>query len=140
MISKSHSEHAANKPIVKCSVEGMKCAVLFDSGAEINVIDKEFLCQIQKLNPRIKFVRKMGRLNCANGSPLNVLGEASFELIIGLKKISSRFTVVDKIFPKIIFGLRAMKKHDISIIPSRDSIRVMGIEIPFLSRTETTEN
>ena len=56
LISKHHIEKARNKPVVNCRIRGTKCAVLFDTGAEVNVIDEKFLNSLQKNNSNIKFI------------------------------------------------------------------------------------
>ena len=43
LISVNRPEKAANKPLVECLVEDRRQNVLFDTGAEINVIDMELV-------------------------------------------------------------------------------------------------
>ena len=140
LISNTHSETAANKPIVVCRIKNRQCPILFDSGAELNVISEKFLSDLKKDNPSTKFVQGNGFLNCANGSQLKVLGYTGVTVSIGVSQILLKFTVVKDLFPKMIIGLPAMKKHAIDIIPSEDSIEVQGIKVPFMSKTRVSEN
>jgi len=140
LISKHHKEKAANKPIVKCRIYGSTSPVLFDSGAEINVIDKNFLCNLMEKNKNIKFFKCDGVLNCANGSTMKILGYTGITVNIGVKAILFKFTVVNEIFPKVVIGLPAMKKHSIDILPSADAIKVCGIQVPFISTSKISKN
>ena len=72
-ISKYHSEGTANKPIVNCLFWKSRCPVLFDTGAEKNVIDHAL---IRSENRSIKFIPANSFLNCANGSKQKILGYA----------------------------------------------------------------
>ena len=111
--------------------------VLFDSGAETNVISYELLKQLEQEGMRTRLDRVNGRLKCANGSLINIMGYTTVEIQIGTKQVPIKFTVVENIFPKIIVGLRMMKQWKIDIIPSNDCIRVEGVDIPFMSKTYT---
>ena len=134
-ISSTRSELAVNKPVVECRVDNdFKVAALFDSGAESNVVDSNFLKSIQKIKgSNAKFIKKNGSLQCANGSLMRVLGYAVFSLEIGTALVRSKYCVVDSIFPKVIIGMRTMARERISIDPSNKCLRVDGIHIPFKS-------
>ena len=66
LISNSNSEPAANKPVVKCSVKDQHVSTLFDTGAEINVVDEQFFEELRKKFPALKILRHSGSLKCAN--------------------------------------------------------------------------
>jgi len=140
LISKNHSEGAANKPIVNCRVGKNRCPVLFDTGAEINVIDQGLLEKLRSENSSIKFIPANGFLNCANGSKLKILGYAGLRVSVGVQHLPLKFTVVSDLFPKMIVGLPSMKKYSVDVMPSHDAIRVCGVEIPFISKTIVSEN
>ena len=131
VISKSHLEFAANKPIVSCKIKNFDKNILFDSGAENNVIDASFA---QKLDLRI--LSKAGMMRCANGSPLAIKGYTACCVKIGHQSINCKFTVVDNIFPNVIIGLKTMKRENIVINPAKDCIFVKGSQAQFLSKTE----
>ena len=140
IISENHTEKAANKPIVKCKVGGKDIPVLFDSGAETNVIDCEFLNKLSENNRNIKFLKREGRLKCANGTKMRIIGYAFVNMTIGLSQVSAKFTVVCDLFPKVIIGIRTMKKEAIDITPRKDCIVSNGVELPFLSKTICSGN
>lgn len=138
VISTSNAETAANKPVVKCSVYKTPTSVLFDTGAESNVVDSFFLQQLRKRNERIPFMKQGGHLTCANGSPIQILGYTYLPIDIGGVEVSVKLTVVEKMFPKIIFGLKSMKKEFIDIVPSHDCIVIKGYtHVSFISKTDS---
>ena len=140
LISTSNSEPAANKPVVRCRIYETQCSVLFDTGAEINVIDGAFLRSLTDQYDFITVHKHHGKLNCANGTPLNVEGNVDITLTVGTTDIKANFTVVSSIFPRVIIGLKTMKQEDISVLPICDAIKIGGIEIPFISKTTIQGN
>ena len=115
MISSSHSEYAANKPIVACKIHNDMKNVLFDSGSESNVIDAAYA---KKINAKVW--RKPGVLRCANGSPLRIIGFTVVNMAVSGIEMQCKFTVVDSIFPNVIVGIKTMKKENILINPGKD--------------------
>jgi hypothetical protein len=140
VISKSRSEFAANKPLVKCVVKSNYVNALFDSGAESNVADYQFVKELMNHNTDIKIIHRNGSLRCANGSLIKIIGYSYFPIKIGEEEIYMKFTVVEKLFPRIIIGLRYMKKEDISIITARDALMVKGKLINFVSKIDSLKN
>ena len=134
LISKSHSEIAANKPVIGCVVEAENVSTLFDSGAESNVADFAFVQNLMRRNPSIRFIRREGQMRCANGTPIRVCGYTYIKLQIGSKVKAMKFTVVDKLFPKLIVGIKSMKYEGITIDPPNDCIIVEGEKVVFLSK------
>lgn len=131
VISKTNPEHAANKPVVRAKVERQNKNIFLDSGSENNVMDKEFFLKLGRpLHPANCALR------CANGSPLKVIGYAVVGVQIGSKSFLTKFSIVDKIFPHVIIGIRSMKKHDISVNPARDCIYIKSEKISFLSEVQ----
>jgi hypothetical protein len=139
LISTSRSECAANKPIISCKIEGEIINTLFDTGAESNIADFTLVEKFRRINPKIKVIKREGRLNCANGSPIKIVGFTFLYVRIGNKIIGMKFTVVDKIFPKLIVGIKYMKRFDIKVIPASDSIMIGEEKIGFLSKIEEVE-
>ena len=135
VISQSNSEKAKNKPVVSCEIEGETKNVLFDSGCEGNIIDKNFLKKIAH-GKHIKILPVNKNLKCANNTLMNIEGYVVMSIKIGTNYCSLKFAVTE-IFPNVIIGLKSMKKENIAIIPALDAIMIDGIEkIPFVSKTE----
>lgn len=137
-ISSSESESAHNKPIVRSTLLGRQLSVLVDSGAESNVADYQFVQDVMKEDPFIKFVPKNGSLRCANGSPLRIVGFTYLTLKIGSSNIAAKFTVVERIFPRVIVGIKTMKREAIDVIAQHDCISIHGERVPFLSEIDST--
>jgi hypothetical protein len=136
LISVNHSEPAKNKPVVIGKCAGVKAKIFIDSGAEMNVIDADFLNEIiiQQRTP-VKFVPGKAFIQCANGSKMAVTGHATFLVELGNARVQQKFMVVQRIFPKIIIGLRTMKTMSIIIDAVNDGIIVNEeTRVPFLSR------
>lgn len=137
LISHNHSELARNKPVVVGKCAGVKTKIFIDSGAEMNVIDADFLndLKISQKAP-VKFMPAASTIQCANGSRMVVTGHAILSIQIGNAKVEQKFMVVKRIFPKVIIGLRTMKTMSIAIDAKNDGIVVDDrIRVPFLSRT-----
>jgi hypothetical protein len=136
LISESHLEPARNKPVVIGKCAGIKSKIFIDSGAEINVIDGDYLNELMtRQQASIKFIPSNSSIQCANGSKMCVTGQAIFPLQIGNAKVEQRFMVVKKIFPKVIVGLRTMKTMSIVIDAKNDGVIVDNkIRVPFISR------
>ena len=122
-----------NKPLIKGKVQGYKHSIFLDSGAEINVIDGGFLKTIMK-NTKVKLFKEHSqvKIRCANGTSMKVLGKAELNIEIGNKIEKQVFTVVSKIKPRIIIGIKQMKKTGIKIDASMDCIWLDGERVPFL--------
>jgi hypothetical protein len=88
LISSARSEPAANKPVVRCSIGyDITTSILFDTGAEGNVVDKKLMERVLSQDKNARFIRRSGRLTCANGSPIHVLGYTAFKIRIGVKEV-----------------------------------------------------
>lgn len=136
LISHSHRETAANKPLVKCWINSQSINVLFDTSAESNVVDHAFFMQIKNSSNNVKYIERESNMICANGTPIKVLGYGLFPINIGAKRILMKFTVVEKIFPKVVIGIRYMKRCNIKILPNTDSIMIGNETINFVSKIE----
>ena len=77
-IPQSHYEKGRNKPLVQGKCEERNEKLFLDTGADISVIDYEF---VEKLVDFDKITRNSSKLmKCANNSRMNI--EGSVELII----------------------------------------------------------
>lgn len=130
VISSNNKEPAANKPIVTCRVSGENKNVMFDTGSESNVIDAKFATKL-----RANILQKNGRLRCANGTPINVIGYTVLHMNIGNTHFPCKFTVVSELFPNVIVGIKTMKKEKIVIDPGNDCVHTKAGKISFLSKT-----
>ena len=86
--------------------------ILLDTGAETNVMDLELLKQLNS-------EKKKSTLKCANGSSLFAIGYSAVPVTIGNRVLNAKFTVVEKIFPRIILGMNFMRKFNIVLEPSK---------------------
>jgi predicted aspartyl protease len=134
LISESHSEPARNKPVVIGKCAGLKTKLFLDSGAEMNVMDCDFLNSLSLKQIPVKFTPEAAKIQCANGTQMIVTGNAVISVEIGNVKSNQKFMIVKGLFPKIIIGIRAMKTMGILIDPGHDGIIVDGgMRIPFIS-------
>lgn len=135
LITMRRPERAANKPIVTCRCETVPVKLLFDSGAECNVISTDLLQKIMKVQNKIKLSGQTSNLKCANGEIMRTCGTAWLTLEIGHLTTRHPFKVVEGIFPDIICGLRMMKGCSITIDASQDCVYVGRAKIPFMAKT-----
>jgi len=140
-ISSSNSEPARNKPIVGGTIAGVKKNFLFDTGAETNVIDFGLVKELNKEGKNLVMYKQKTSLKCANGSPLSVLGYTVVPIQVGDLVKMVKFTVVEKIFPKVILGMRFMRKCNVTVNPSKSQISFNNeagnlIVVPFVSSSQ----
>jgi hypothetical protein len=100
------------------------------------VADLAFVQGLQKRGLRVRIINKAGRIRCANGSYMRIIGYTYFPLTIGSTSHHVKFTVVESLFPKLIIGLRTMKTEGIILDAPNDSIQVDGERVGFVSKTE----
>jgi hypothetical protein len=137
LISGNHSEVARNKPIVRGRCAGHKTQLFLDSGAETNVVDAQFVKDLQLRQYPIKFAPSKGNIKCANGSTMPVLGFAIMSVEMGPSKMMQKFMVVPNLFPRVIIGIRTLKTMGITINPTEDCAFVgEGHKLAFLSRVD----
>lgn len=141
LISESRSEPARNKPIVVGKCAGEKTKLFLDSGAEMNVMDGDFLNSLILKQIPIKFTPGSSKIQCANGSQMATTGYATLALEIGNAKSVQKFIIVKSLFPKVIVGIRAMKTMGVIIDPSSDCAVVdRTIRVPFISHVAPQSN
>ena len=80
-------------------------------------------------------------LTYANGYPIKVIGYSFINVNIGNKINKIKMTIVDKLFPRIIIGIRDIKKMNIALLTKLDCATIDKIKIPFISKIkEQAEN
>ena len=114
---------------------------LLDTGAETNVLDFELLKKLIQPGKNIKLYPQKTSLKCANGNSLSVIGYTVIPIQIGDSLKMVKFTVVDHIFPKVILGMRFLRKFKIVINVSKSQISFRNdagnlIVVPFLSSAQ----
>lgn len=135
LISMNRPEKARNKPIVECQVGHQSVKVMFDSGADLNVISEELIKELLGGNPSIKIHDSSTRVTCANGSTTKTIGKVQLNVAIGPVLTSHVFDIMPNIFPHAYIGIRSMKKFGIMINAADDCIEIQGIKMPFISKT-----
>ena len=135
LITKGNNEKAKNKPIIMGSCEGSPAKLFLDTGAEINVVDKEFVKKIGIHPNRIIKARKY--IKCANDSKMDTNGWVNLKVRVADKERYCKFWIVERLFPKVIIGIRAMKDLRMEVDPARNCAWVRNVKIPFLSHVQT---
>lgn len=134
LISDTHSERAQNKPVVKGLCEKTKVKLFCDTGAEVNVIDKDLFEKLQGKDRRIKVHPTRKIIRCANNSKMSVIGWSRLSVSVAGFRERCKFWVVPRLFPQIILGIRAMKDMHMSVDPASDCVWVNGNCEPFISK------
>jgi hypothetical protein len=135
VISESCPEPARNKPVIIGRCEGEKTKLFLDSGAEMNVMDCDFLNSLMAKQIPVKFIPKFSKIQCANGTQMTVTGHAMIRIEIGTVKAQQKFMVVKGLFPKVIVGIRTMKTMGVMIDPASNGIIVDNcVHVPFISK------
>ena len=140
VISKNHPEKAANKPLVDCESGSKRCRILFDTGAETNLVDFNTVKELMQEDKTIPFLNKKSFVKCANGTLMTVCGYTLLDIAIGRHLTRIKFMVVDNLLPRFIIGLKTMKKEEIIVIPQKDSIQIKGQCLKFVSKTRNEKN
>lgn len=130
----NHTENARNKPLVRGKCGGKQAKLFLDTGAEISVIDEGF---IQHLGDRtIRRHRENKTIKCANNSRMDTKGWVRLGVQIGGQLRECKFWVVQKLVPKIIIGIRAMKDMGVAVDPTEECVWINGVRVPFLARVQ----
>lgn len=136
LISKSRSELAANKPLVRGTCEGRHVHLFLDTGAETNVVDAQLFRELQAYSRDIRLIPSSKVIKCANGSSMESLGTTFLKLGFGHVCTRARFIVVQDLFPRLIVGIRTMKQLDLIIKPNEDCAQIGKMELPFVSKVQ----
>jgi len=124
-----------NKPIIKGRISDIPTSLFMDSGAEVNVIDADYLSSLN-LTKNFNFEPNNSKsVKCANNTKLHVKGKIVLPISIGVSTQPITFLVVCGVHPKVIIGLRGLKTFGAEIISSNDALKCSGIEIPFIGKT-----
>jgi len=124
---------------VRGVVEGVESMMFFDTGAELNVVDEKFIDELKRKNPCLQITRANTSIRCANDSKMKGLGNVSLDINISGIWTRQIFTVVQGLFPKIIIGIRQMKKSNIVVDPRNDCIWIEDKRAPFVSSVRPLE-
>lgn len=135
LISRTRPEKARNKPIVECSVGNLPVKVMFDTGADLNVISEELAKKICDGNAAVRIFQSSTRVTCANGSTELCTGKVQLNVAIGPILTAHVFDIMPNIFPHMFIGLRSMKKHEIIVNAAQDCIEIQNVRLPFVSKT-----
>lgn len=138
VISYSRAEGAANKPLVMGKCGNFSTPVLIDSGAALNVIDESFVLSL----PADAIIRRdfrETRIRCANDEIVRSKGRVTLTVKIGSRSENMVFSIMPRVFPKVIIGLRQMKHSRMVIDPPEDSLWIENERIKFISKTEDLE-
>ena len=135
LISKRRSEKARNKPIAECSIGSRKVKVMFDTGADLNVISEELCKELKAQNNAIRIYESNTKIRCANGSEAQCVGKVKLSVAVGPILTTHVFDIMPDIFPHLYIGIRSMKKFGIDVMASEDCIEIQGIKVPFMSKT-----
>jgi len=140
VISKTHSEKAVNKPIVRGKLEQKVGKIFFDSGSELNLIDYNTAQTLAKNSPFAKFSDNNYRVTCANGSTMQSRGTVSLEVQLGDVISRQSFVMINDLFPRVFIGIRTMKDMNIQINPNEECISVNRKKIPFISGVQSIKH
>ena len=134
LISKSHMEKAENKPLIIGKCEGHTVKLFLDTGAEINVIDKTFLRNLNISSDRIHRDTKV--IKCANDSKMDTRGWINLKIGVAGRVRPCKFWVVERLFPRVIVGIRGMKDMRVSVDPANNCVWMNNVKIPLMSRIQ----
>ena len=139
LISRSRPERAANKPLVRAEIEGTEAKVFLDSGAELNVIEESFVKSLLAHNKNIKIQQSDVYIRCANDSRMKGLGKVCLNMSLNGCHMRQTFTIVRGLFPKVIVGIRQMKRCNIMVDPGNDCVWVGTRRVPFVSKVQSID-
>jgi hypothetical protein len=134
IISSSRPEKARNKPLVQGLIEDSPTKIFFDTGAELNIVDLAFVKELAKKDQNLKIDPSPSLIRCANDTKIKSIGKIRLRVTLNGTVMHQEFTVVEGFFPKVIVGIRQMKRYNIAVDPSQDCIWVGEVLIPFVSK------
>ena len=136
VITQSHPEKAANKPIIRGKLNNKLGKMFCDSGCEINLIDYVTARKFVSINTHVKILKENILLKCANGSQMKTRGKIFLRLNIGGVESNQEFILVDNLFPRVIIGIRTMKDMCMKLNLNEDGAEINNKIVPFISKTE----
>ena len=113
LICNIHDENN-NKSLYKARFAKCETKTLYDTGATLCLISKEFF---QNLGTKEKAITRAGppiRLTQANGQPLLNLGQVQLKFKIGSQSFTYWFQIVRGLKQNMIIGLNLMKKYKLT--------------------------
>ena len=63
----------------------------------------------------------------------------TLDIVIGTKKMTMDFKVVENVFSKIIIEIKSMKSNRIQIVPQEDCTYVQNERVNFVSKIRVSE-
>lgn len=130
----ARTELDRNKPLVRGKCEGKQTKLFLDTGAEINVVDEEFIQQMR--DHPIHRHRQDRVIKCANNSKMDTKGWVRLQIEVGGRSKRCKFWVVKNLFPKVIVGIRAMRDMGMTIDPANECVWVSGRKVNFTGRVQ----
>lgn len=94
------------RPSIIARLNGIDCLCLLDSGATVNVMDKETMKKIGNVNMKICKIDA----GCANKSTLDILGEVDINVEINGNVWRMTFLVAEQLSPSIILGMTFFRR------------------------------
>ena len=117
----------------KC--DGRDSILFLDTGADINVIDREFVKRTGISGSRIIKANKF--IKCANDSRMHTDGWVKLNVQIRDQERYCKFWIVDKIYPNLILGFQAMKKLKIAVDSPENCAWVNNVEVPLIQQLKS---
>ena len=127
------SARYSNKPYVRGRVCNKPTPIFLDTGAEVNVISKSLIQTLPNFPKLCHSVNQ--KIQCANGSNIEVVAETILPVSIGVETCPLKFVVANNLSPSIIVGLRGLKSFKAALLTEKDCVVCKGIEIPFMAGT-----
>jgi transposase InsO family protein len=109
--SKIEYNKMGGRPSMRMKLNGNWRNCLLDTGARINVIDKENIKDLGNVQIRSMY----DGISCANGSALKVLGRTILEVEINQKKAKIEFVIAENVSPKVIAGISLLSVFGIQL-------------------------
>ena len=94
-------------------------------------MDENYLLNVLKY-PQSLISNNCKVVKCANGTTLVTKGTVSLNVSVGLSRGQLQFVVIEKLFPRIIVGIRSMKTLNIQLRIADNCVYSKGVMIPFM--------
>ena len=123
-----------NNCLDKLTCKAILCShdinVLIDTGSDVTILSYQIFCDLPrrfcKLNPSNM------RISSASGDNLKVIGAVRLPIKFGSQLIDHNFTVVDKLSHSCIVGLDLLKRHNVDLKLSSNTMIFNGERLPLV--------
>ena len=105
------------RPSMEILLNGFPVTCLLDTGACVNVVDKDVIEKIGKVN----ITDTDDQLKCANRSRLKIIGKTSLWTELGKEKKLLNFTVVEGMSPSVIGGMSLLREFGIMLMKTAET-------------------